>query len=247
MTRTRRRRPAAVARHFAVAAGAVFLSVMLGGCIGRSATAGARTAEANAPRLQSQVVGSSPSSDRLFVAQQDRLLVRRAALVIEVERPGDVPPRATALTTSVGGYVQSVSITDGGAYLVLRVPAGSIEAVLDSLGRLGRVDSRTVSAEDVTEQSVDLEARVASLRAARDRLRELQGRAAAVAELVAAEAELARIQGELDSIEGRLKLLRGSVALAEVTLHARQRTVLGPLGVLFAGIGKLLGKLFVIR
>jgi hypothetical protein len=188
------------------------------------------------------------SGERWFVTgQQDRLLVKRAELSIEVERPADVTPRATALAASTGGYVQSTTSAERSVYMVLRVPAPSLEAVLDSLGRLGHVESRTVSADDVTEQAVDLEARVASLRASRDRLRELQGRATTVAELVAAEGELGRVQGELDSLEGRLKLLRGTVALAQVELRVTQKLVLGPLGVLFAGVGKLLGKLFVIR
>jgi hypothetical protein len=199
-------------------------------------------------RIQAQTVTGTGSGEQWLVgSSQDRLLVRRAELVIEVERPADVQPRATALASALGGYVQSATTAERGVHLVLRVPATSLDATLDSLGRLGHVESRTVSADDVTEQAIDLEARVTSLRAARDRLRELQGRAAAVAELVAAEGELARVQGELDSMEGRLKLLRSSVALAEVRLQARQRLVLGPLGILFAGLGRLVGKLFVIR
>jgi hypothetical protein len=162
-------------------------------------------------RLAEQRVSGAGSGEQWFIGErQDRLLVRRAELAIEVEHPADVPPRATALATSLGGYVQSTTATEGGVYLTLRVPATSLDAVLDSLGRLGHVESRTVSADDVTEQAVDLEARVASLRSARDRLRELQGRATTVAELVAAEGELGRVQAELDSLEGRLKLLRGS-------------------------------------
>ena len=223
--------------------GALALCLALAAC-----TSGNKAAKRNDElRLATQIVTGPGTGERWYVGQQqDRMLVRRAQLRVEVERSGDVPPRATAVTTSLGGYVQSTTAAEKSVDMVLRVPAASLDAALDSLARLGKVESRTVSADDVTEQAVDLDARVASLRAARDRLRELHSRAATVAELVAAEGELARVQGELDSLEGRLKLLRGSVALAEINLRADQKLVLGPLGVVFAGIGKLIGKLFVI-
>ena len=215
-------------------------------CLALAACTGTRRVAEPAPRLATQITSGPGSGEQWFIAQQERQLVRRAQLQLEVERSADVPARATALTTSLGGYVQSTTAAEKSVSMVLRVPAASLDVALDSLARLGKVESRTVSADDVTEQTVDLDARVASLRAARDRLRELHSRAGTVAELVAAEGELARVQGELDSLEGRLKLLRGSVALAEIDLRAQQKLVLGPLGVLFAGIGKLLGKLFVI-
>lgn len=225
-------------------ASALLLALALAGCNGNRAAARSRS---DARLSEVIVTGAGPGAQPSVTSSQERLLVRRAELSIEVERPADVAPRATALATSLGGYVQSTTSAERSVYMTLRVPAPSLDAALDSLGRLGHLESRTVSADDVTEQAIDLEARVASLRASRDRLRELQGRAATVAELVAAEGELGRVQGELDSLEGRLKLLRGTVALAQVELRVTQKLVLGPLGVLFAGLGNLLGRLFVIR
>jgi hypothetical protein len=192
--------------------------------------------------------GSSPSvGPAVAGAPGERMLVRRGSLSIETERPGDVSPRAAALASAVGGYVQSsTESSDGDVHVTLRVPAPSLDAALDTLARLGRVRGRTVSADDVTEQLVDLEARLTTLRASRDRLRELQQRAGTVADLLVAERELTRVQGEIDSLEGRLKFVRGSVALAELTLSARRPVKLGPIGALFAGLGKLVGKLFVL-
>lgn len=229
----------------------LLLSATLAACTG-GGTMGRRSAAGAEGRLATQVVSEQwrigGGSAALAAQPGERILVRHGALSLHVERPADVPPRATALVTALGGYVQTSSeVTDDGIHLVLRVPAPSLDAVMDSLARLGRVRSRTVRADDVTEQVVDVEARLASLRGARDRLRELQGRATAVAELVAAEGELARVQGELDALEARLKFLRGTVTLAELTLDAERAPVLGPLGVLFVGIGRLVGKLFVIR
>jgi len=180
--------------------------------------------------------------------QQTRITITRASLEVEVE---EVPPaieQATRLTRALEGYVEnSTTREDKNAYLRLRVPSARLNEALDSLSRLGKVTGRSLSEEDVTAQSIDLEARVASFRAARDKLRELLDRAVSVADAVAAQGELARVQGELDSLEAQLKAMQGSVALSELTLTLNRRIVLGPLGLVASGLAKIVGKLFVWR
>ena len=180
--------------------------------------------------------------------QQTRVIITRASLEVEVE---EVPPaieQATRLTRALEGYVEnSTTREDKNAYLRLRIPSARLNEALDSLGRLGKVTGRSLSEEDVTAQSIDLEARVASFRAARDKLRELLDRAASVADAVAAQGELARVQGELDSLEAQLKAMQSSVALSELTLTLNRRIVLGPLGLVASGLAKIVGKLFVWR
>jgi len=180
--------------------------------------------------------------------QQTRITITRASLEVEVE---EVPPaieQATRLTRALEGYVEnSTTREDKNAYLRLRVPSARLNEALDSLSRLGKVTGRSLSEEDVTAQSIDLEARVASFRAARDKLRELLDRAVSVADAVAAQGELARVQGELDSLEAQLRAMQGSVALSELTLTLNRRIVLGPLGLVASGLAKIVGKLFVWR
>jgi len=180
--------------------------------------------------------------------QQTRITITRASLEVEVE---EVPPaieQATRLTRALEGYVEnSTTREDKNAYLRLRVPSARLNEALDSLSRLGKVTGRSLSEEDVTAQSIDLEARVASFRAARDKLRELLDRAVSVADAVAAQGELARVQVELDSLEAQLKAMQSSVALSELTLTLNRRIVLGPLGLVASGLAKIVGKLFVWR
>ena len=229
-------------RHLALAAacGALFA---IGGCT-RGTTAPSSPVQ---PRG-----GEAWSVDADGARAQDRLLVRRASLDVEVRDPGAFAERARALTERLGGFVAHSSRTgngdpdDGHVQLVLRIPSDSLDAALDSLGALGKVRSRMVSSDDVTEQVVDLEARVTNLRASRDRLRQLVGQATAVADVVAVERELTRVQGELDALEARLEYLRGAVSLAEVTVTARPALRLGPLGLLFGGVFRLIGALFVL-
>jgi predicted nucleic acid-binding Zn-ribbon protein len=163
----------------------------------------------------------------------------------------DVAPAQARLERAVGalgGQVARVEAReDERADYVIRVPADRLAAAMDSAAALGRVESRTVSAEDVTERVLDAEARLGALRASRDRLRQLVERAATVQDVVAVERELARVQGELESLEARLNALRGQVAMSELAVGLRRPPVLGPLGLLLGGALRLIGKLFVWR
>jgi predicted nucleic acid-binding Zn-ribbon protein len=129
----------------------------------------------------------------------------------------------------------------------VRVPPERLDALMDSAAVLGDVASRTVSAQDVTEQVVDVEARLSVMRASRDRLKQLMERGTSVTDVIAVERELARVQSEIESLEARLAALEGSIARSDLTVSVEQRHVLGPLGVVAVGAGKALGKLFVWR
>jgi chromosome segregation ATPase len=198
------------------------------------------------PVLSKTVVGQS--ADDGPIASETRVLIRTAALDIEVEKVSTAIAATTALTTRLGGYVESsLQRSEGSARLVLRVPSMSLDATLDSLARIGKVKSRSITATDVTEQARDLDARVATLRATRDRLRQLLDRAASVSDIAAVETQLSRVQQDLESLEGRLKSLRTDVALSELTLDIDQQHVLGPLGLVAAGLGWVVEKLFIWR
>lgn len=181
-------------------------------------------------------------------ARGERLLARRASIAVTVDDVARGRERATAVAGALGGHVQhATSSSDGRADLVLRVPAARLDAALDSMAALGDERRRTVGADDVTEESVDLDARLANLRALRDRLRQHLERATTVADVIAVERELARVQSELDALEARRAALRSSVAMARLEVALERRVVLGPLGLVLAGALRLVGKLFVWR
>ena len=178
-----------------------------------------------------------------------RLLVRRATMQLQdVKDPQVVARRVSAITTALGGYIeQSRESSGGGVHIKVRVPAAALEEAMDSVATLGHVEKRQISADDVTEQVVDLEARVATRRAVRDRLRSLLERAGSIPDVISVERELARVQGELDVLERRLEYLRGSTSMAELSVDAARKRILGPLGLLAVGTGWVLQKLFIIK
>ena len=177
-----------------------------------------------------------------------RMLIRRASMQLEVENPVGISSRVSDIAARLGGYVErSRESSTGGVEMTVRVPEPSLEQAMEAVSQLGQVKRRDISADDVTERVVDLNARAGTLRAMRDRLRELLARAESISSIITVEQELARVQAELDSIERRLEYLRGNAALAELGVAADRKRILGPIGALLVGTGRLIGKLFVIR
>jgi len=147
-----------------------------------------------------------------------------------------------------GGFVDRHSGRgDEWTRLTLRIPARIFKAALSDLESLGTLTYRNIEGVDVTEQYVDLEARLKNKAALRDRLKQLLEKATEVKDILAIETELNRVQADIDSMEGCIKSLKGQVEYATVTLSLNRKPIPGPLGYLFKGLWWGVEKLFVIR
>jgi hypothetical protein len=189
---------------------------------------------------------SNPLQQR--AAADGRLLIRSASLSIEVEDAEKAADAATRLVGAAGGLVDSSqSSKEGAIELVVRVPEAQLDDVLHRFADLGDVTGRSLTATDVTDEVVDLDARMRNLVATRDSLRKLLERATSVQDVVAVERELSRVQGDIDAMEAKLKSLRSRVALSEIDLDLHRKKILGPIGVIGKGAWWLVSKLFVFR
>jgi len=119
------------------------------------------------------------------------------------------------------GDMNLTSPTDTGRTLTtnIRVPAPQLDATLAELRRLGHVDNESQSGEDVTAQSVDLDARLANARHTEERLTDLlRQRTGNLADVLAVEKELDNTRGEIERMEAEQKALATRVAYATVNL-----------------------------
>jgi hypothetical protein len=177
----------------------------------------------------------------------ERRLVQRAHVRLVADDPAGVVAPARALAEGMGGYLESSTAGEGRAVVVVRLPAASVAAYLDAAAEWGQVRERRLSVDDVTDAAIDLEARLRTLTAVRDRLRGHLDAASTTQDVIAVERELARVQAELESLQARADRLRHDVDLARVTVEVERRRVLGPLGALLHGLGRFIGMLFVLR
>ncbi len=140
-------------------------------------------------------------------------------LVIETDDVARAAARAAALAETSGGFVANES-TEGSesATLTLRIPSARHTSVVSDLEELGEVEHRSRSAEDVTGEVVDIEARVASQRRSIERIRELLDQASDLSDVVRIESELADREANLDSLLRRQEQLSSLTTLATVTV-----------------------------
>lgn len=199
------------------------------------------------PRADVRDFGGRAAAARATRAPDARTVVRVASLAVTTRGVDSAAARIAALVRGADGEVERSAADGAERSMTLRIPDARLEAVMDSIGALGRVTSRSLTMQDVSAEVIDLEARLASLVAARDRLRLLQQRAESVADVVAVERELARVQGEIDSMTGRRDHLRDKADRSTLAVTLRPARVLGPLGAAAYGLGWVVEKLFVIR
>lgn len=128
-------------------------------------------------------------------------------------------------TARLGGNVTQADVNfgsgvDGGhATLVIKLPPAQVEALIGGLDQAGFVRSISQSAQDVTEQLVDLDVRLSNARKSVENVREFMDRATDLTDLVTLEGELARRQTELEQLEAQQRNLSDRVALSTVTIE----------------------------
>lgn len=157
----------------------------------------------------------------------DRSIIRTGEVRLRVENFEAARANLTAAVEARGGYVsdttQQVHDRDEASWttgrVVLRVPAEEFSGMMTAVENEGRVLGSSTSTQDVTDQVVDLQARLDNLRAERDRLRELYRRANDTEDVLAVERRLSEVQTEIERTEARLQNLERRVAYSTIIVE----------------------------
>jgi hypothetical protein len=152
------------------------------------------------------------------------MIARKAQLEIVVAKLDDARQATDRIAKERKGYFAQLSATDesGSARMLvasLRVPADQLDACLVELKKLGRVIQESQSGEEVTQQHVDLAARLNNSRNTEARLNGvLQQRSGPVKEILEVEKESARVRGEIEQMEAEQQTLEHRVNFATIDL-----------------------------
>ncbi|MDP5168910.1 MAG: DUF4349 domain-containing protein [Bacteroidia bacterium] len=185
-------------------------------------------------------------SDEIQAEQElppaSRKLVYAGTLSLVVRQPVDTVLAGIAqMATQVDGYMASQ--TEGS--ITIRIPVHAYESVMDQISTLGRVETRYVSVNDVTDSYFDLEMRLDNARKARQTYLNLLEKAQNVSETLEVERELERLNGDIDQLEGRIRLLDNQLALTTISVYVREKIKPGPIGLIGVGLWKAVSWLFV--
>ncbi len=151
------------------------------------------------------------------------MVVRTASLALITN---DFDKARTAMEETLrrhGGYIGQLNVSapgEGGRTLnaTLRVPAGQLDAALAELKKLGRVAGESQSGEEVTQQYVDLEARLANAKNSEQRLTEiLRDRTGKLSDVLEVEQAIEEVRGNIEQMEAERKNLAKQVDFATLS------------------------------
>ena len=127
-----------------------------------------------------------------------------------------------------GGYMGELKVSapsDAGRTLTatLRIPASQLDAAMTELKKLGRVEDESQGGEEVTQQYVDLQARLANGIHTEQRLTEiLRTRTGKLQDVLRVELEIDRVRGEIEQMQAEKKELSKRVAFATLNTTVRE-------------------------
>jgi hypothetical protein len=161
------------------------------------------------------------------VTATERQEINTGDVTITADDPVAASREAVRIVEAAGGRVDGrteyahTQGDTGSAQLTLRIPADKLTATLEKLEELGRADSVSLSTNDVTVQSQDLDARISALRTTIERLDALVAQATNIDDLITLESAISQRQGELESLEAQQRYLADQVAMSTVSLYLR--------------------------
>ena len=169
-----------------------------------------------------------------MVEEIDRLIVRTVSMGLLVDEVAKALEAISSLADEMGGFVVSSRIggekqTTFGS-ISIRVPADRTGEALSRLrGMAVRVTNESTSAQDVTEEYVDLEARLRNLERTEEQYLRLFDRADKVEDVLRVQRELSNVQGQIDQIKGRMQYLERTSATSLITVELRPASSPEPL------------------
>ncbi len=164
--------------------------------------------------------GALPSS------ADERMIVRNGNISLIVNSVVGARDEITQLATRLGGYVVSSWISGEKAgmrgSISIRVPDETFEPAFVELRKLAvRVESENTNSQDVTEEYIDLEARLKNAQATESQYLALLNKAEKVDDILQIYDSLARVRSEIEQIKGRMQYLERTSSMSLITVELR--------------------------
>ena len=193
---------------------------------------------ANEPNQKlTQVSLKQADQSQSMAEAMNRKILRNAELTLEVAAPTEAQRKITSIAESLGGFVVTSESTqrqkadaatqDLEVNLVIRVPAPQFGAALEQIRSAGsRVIQEKTTGEDVTEEFIDLEARIKTQKALELQFLEIMKQANKVVDALEVQRQIAEVRTEIERLEGRKRFLENRASLSTISVSLRTPTAI---------------------
>lgn len=204
--------------------------------VGSNSETAPNRASAPASNQQSQQQPSQEKTDgsQANNAAIERKIIKNAELVFEVSAPEEYQRKIASIAESKGGYVVSSDSTQQGGSetvapyrlvkIVLRVPVEQYNATLNEIkaSGVGAAKQEKETGRDVTEEFVDVEARLRSMKAEEAQILEVLKKANTINDILVVRQQLSSLRATIESLEGRLRYLQNQTSFSTITVTLQQ-------------------------
>ncbi len=178
---------------------------------------------------------SLEETDNQQPATQQRKIIRNANLTLETAAPEEASRKIQQIAESKNGFVVTsetrTSDQTGGVAITtikvsLRVPAEQFDQTISEIRRTAtRTVTEKVEGQDVTEEFIDVEARLNAKKALETQFLEIMKQARSVADALQVQTEIANVRAEIERLEGRRKFLENQTSLSTITVSLQTPAV----------------------
>lgn len=202
---------------------AVLLLILASGCLGEQETP---AQDKYAVPLKSELSITEREVPAGIADILERKIISTASLSMEVKSVQVAISEITRIVQAGGGFISSSSTYEiagrKNGEITVRVPQKNFYSAIEQIEALGTVKSKQISGQDVTEEFIDLDARLGNLKKQEARLSDILKTATTVKDVLEVERELERVRGEIERLTGRLNYLNQSVEMSTISVSASE-------------------------
>lgn len=166
-------------------------------------------------------------AEKPYKSETEEKIIRTAYASIKTNRVEEAYDKALNLVKKYDAIILNASISkyddSEEAQLMIKIPPGHFMTLLDELQTIGRVESKSITEEDITEEYYDVKARLANARKVQDRLFGILKKANKVEDILKVEKEIERVGENIEVLEGKIRYFDSKVDYSRITLTIYSR------------------------
>lgn len=175
-------------------------------------------------------LNASEKAEQTSLAAIDRKIVRNADLTMEVESTTDTQHRIVSIAEAHGGFVVTSEAKQRESTepakraldvkLVVRIPENHFGSALDQIrGLTTNLTEEKVSGQDVTEEFIDLEARIRTQKALEAQFLQIMRQTGKISDALEVQQQIAEVRSNIERLEGRKRFLENRSSLSTITVN----------------------------
>ena len=201
-----------------------------------------------APAPESSAQKSTDSSSEPPAKQeltQRPQLIKRASLSLSVESVEDSIQQVREIVNAQKGDILSLSDRSQGTesatgdrpssasrnqatLFEIRVPQDRFDSAIDAIAKIGEVQDRSITTEDVSSQLVDLQARISNSQKSEEALKEIMSRSGKISDVLEVSRELSQVRQEIEQMKAAQQTLKTQVSYSTISISLESAIIQTP-------------------